>query len=326
MPTPTPTNSANEFDTTLTNWAIHHGCTFSYLKISIHDEYGGYGLFNSTSTTSTYDEILRSALFVPNSLIISIGLISEVAEESEELADILNLLPPLQNLEPIITVFLLYQVYLRRHNIPSKFSIYIDHLPKSSLLPITWNESEVNFLEQSSISIARAVPAKLAFLKSIYATLTETPGWFQSITWNDYLLAESWVSSRTIECPRTNSSLLVPILDMANHSTSRNAAWEVTDNGIELRREPADIAAGEEITISYDLDRGTGERLYRYGFIENHDLNVPTKEITLLDPSPPKFSGGNVYRLNLICVRGGFSDLSFLTYENWYWTSHYILT
>jgi len=46
---------------------------------------------------------------------------------------------------------------------------------------------------------------------------------------------------------------------MANHSASRNAAWEVTSEGIELRREPVDIAAGEEISISYDLDRGTGE-------------------------------------------------------------------
>lgn len=310
---------------TLTNWAIHHGCTFRSLKISIHDEYGGYGLFNSTSTTATYDDIARTALFIPNSLIISIELISEAAEESEELADVLNVLPPLQNLEPIITVFLLYQVYLQRRNIPSIWSACIDHLPKSSLLPITWNETELNFLEESSISISRAVLAKQAFLKSIYATLTESSEWFQSITWNDYLLAESWVLSRTIECPRTNSPLLVPILDMANHCVSRNAAWEVTDDGIELRREPVDIAASEEITILYDLDRGTGERLYRYGFIENTDLTVPTKEITLLDPWPTKVPGANVYRISLTCIRGGFSDLSFLTYKNWYAILHYIL-
>ena len=130
---------------TLTNWAIHHGCRFHYLQISIHDEYGGYGLFNSTSTTAPDVDIGRAALFIPNSLIISIELISEAAEESEELADVLNVLPPLQNLEPIITVFLLYQVYLQRRNIPGKWSTYIDHLPKSSLLPIAWNESEVEF-------------------------------------------------------------------------------------------------------------------------------------------------------------------------------------
>jgi hypothetical protein len=311
---------------TLTSWAIHHGCTFHYLQISIHEEYGGYGLFNSTSTTAADDDIVRAALFIPNSLIISIDLISEAAEESEELADVLNVLPPLQNLEPIITVFLLYQVYLQRHGIPSKWSIYIDHLPKSSLLPMTWNKNEINFLIQSSTSISRAVPAKLAFLKSIYETLKVSSEWFQSITWNDYILAESWVSSRTVECPRTSTPLLIPILDMANHSTSRNAAWEVTDGGIELRREPVDIAAGEELTISYDLDRGTGERLYRYGFLEEAYLNVPTKEITLLDPSPPRLPGGNVYRINLNSVRGGFSNLSFLTYENWYAISHYILT
>ena len=121
------------------------------------------------------------------------------------------------------------------------------------------------------------------------------------------------------------SPLLVPILDMANHSVSRNAAWEVTDDGIELRREPVDIAASEEITILYDLDRGTGERLYRYGFIEDADLNTSTKEITLLDPWPTKVPGANVYRISLTCIRGGFNDLSFLTYKNWYAILHYIL-
>ena len=105
---------------------------------------------------------------------------------------------------------------------------------------------------------------------------------------------------------------------MANHSTLRNAAWEITKEGIELRREPVDIGAGEEISISYDLDRGTGERLYRYGFIEDTNLNVPTKEITLLDPSPSRIPGGNVYRIKLNCLRHGFNNLSFLTYENWY--------
>ena len=302
---------------TLTTWAITHGCTFHSLEVSPHPLYGGHGLFNSTSTTATKDENERTALFIPNSLIISMDLISEAAEESEELADVLNALPHHSSLEPIITVFLLYQVYLRRENRPNKWSTYIDHLPKSTLLPITWSEREVEFLSWAGTSISRAVPAKLAFLKSVYARLQQIQGWFNSISWDDYTLAESWVSSRTIEDPRTNTPLLVPILDLANHARVRNAAWEVTDEGIELQREPVDIPAGGEITISYDLDRGTGERLYRYGFIEDTDAESVTKGVTLVGPFPPRLPGGNIFRITADCGGDEF-DLSCLTYENWY--------
>ena len=232
----------------------------------------------------------RTALFIPTSLIISMDLVSEAAQESDELANVLNALPHHPNLEPIITVFLLYQVYLRRENRPRKLSTYVENLPKSTLLPITWSEKEIQFLSWSGTSISRAVPAKLAFLKSAFGTLQHVQGWFNSISWEDYILAESWVSSRTIEDPRTGTPLLVPLLDMANHSPLRNAAWEVTDEGIELRREPVDIPAGGEITISYDLDRGTGERLYRYGFIEDPNMETMSKGVTLVGPFPAKTS------------------------------------
>jgi hypothetical protein len=302
----------------LTNWAISNGCTLDSVKVAIHDTYGGYGLFNTISTSSVHNDNERTFLFIPNPLIISVDLITEEAEEAEELADILNALPPTPTLEPIITVFLLYHKNLHRLGISPKWGTYIDHLPKSSQSPITWNPEELDFLVQSSNSISRVVPAKLAFFKSIYETLQNVEGWFQSITWEEYLLAESWVSSRTIGCPRTNSHLLVPILDMVNHSRPRNAYWEVTDEGIELRMEPVDIADGEEITISYDLDRGTGERLYRYGFIEDTGLGELSKHITLFGPLPALFPGGYIFRLPLKSVQNSFLDLSFLTYENWY--------
>src|SRR5277367_2853070 len=143
----------------LTTWAIARGCIFPFLEVSPHPLYGGYGLFNSVATKATADDNERTALLVPNSLIISMEFISEAAEESDELADALNALPHHPNLEPIITVFLLYQVYLRRENNPSPLATYIEHLPKSTLLPITWSEKEIQFLSWSGTSISRAVPA-----------------------------------------------------------------------------------------------------------------------------------------------------------------------
>jgi hypothetical protein len=300
----------------LASWAKDHGCVFRFLKVASHPLRGGYGLFNSSATAGSDDDSL--ALVVPSSLIISIGLVSEAAQESEELAAVLSSLPDIPTLEPILAIFLLYQLYLRRLNVPSKWTTYLDFLPKSMLLPITWNEQEIDLLVRSSTSISQAVLSKLAFLKSLYTSLQQVPGWFQSISWDDFILAESWVSSRTIESPRTKEPLLVPILDMANHSTSRNAAWKVMDKGIELRREPLNISVNEEVTISYDWDRGTGERLYRYGFIEDLNSNVPSKAMTLFDlSSPPRVRGGNVFRITLASVEDRFTDLSFLSYENW---------
>jgi hypothetical protein len=306
---------SNDVDTpsALESWAIENGCVFDSVKVSPHPTYGGLGLFNVAST-SEHCDANRTGVFIPNSLIISIESISEVAGESVALADVLNALPATPSLEPLLTVFLLYQVSLNRAASPGNWSTYIDHLPEKSLLPITWNDSELLVLEQSSTSISSAVLAKLTSLRSIYKNLRQVEGWFQAISLQDYLLAESWVSSRTIEHPHTNKPILVPILDMANHSPIRNAAWEVTDHGIEVRREPVDIAEGKEITISYDIDRGTGERLYRYGFMEDPCPSALSKEVILLTPSLPP----SAFKISLHALRDSFQDLSFLTYDNWY--------
>jgi hypothetical protein len=310
--------------TELQNWAVDHGCSFNSTHVSYHPSYAGYGLFNSASTSCDDEE--RTALFIPNSLIISIDLISEDADNCDELANVLNALPELPTVEPIITVFLLYQLHLFRSRKPSKWTAYLKYLPKSTLPPICWTQEEISFLRQCNTSISRAVPAKIRFLRSLFATLQDVTGWVQTLSWDDYLLAESWVSSRCIQDPRTDTPILVPILDMANHSSWRNTAWETTDKGIELRREPLEIEANEELTISYDLDRGTGERLHRYGFIESRTPGTCSKAISLLGDVSPPIAGGNVFRLSLESAENGFDDLSFLTYENWYTMQEHTLT
>jgi hypothetical protein len=318
---PSPSMSTgNKDDSQLTTWALDQGCRLSGVTVGRHSSFGGYGLFNSIRTTSTDEDDDRIALFIPNSIIISIDLISEEANESDELADVLNALPPIPTLEPILTIFLLYQIFLRRTGKQNKWSTYIDYLPRSTLLPITWNKSEVGFLVKSNTTISQAVPAKLSFLKKIHAFLQGASDWFQKFSEDDYILAESWVASRTIEDPRANSPILVPVLDMANHFVPRNAAWEVTEDGIELRREPLDIGHGQELTISYDLERGTAERLYRYGFVEDSDLRICSKGFTLFDRVPAEIPavGGHIYHFTLASVEDSFKDLSFLTYENWY--------
>jgi hypothetical protein len=306
---------------TLVKWALENGCIFNCAKICLHPVYGGLGLFNSKDTAPHDAE--RTAIFIPNSLIITFKSIEELSNESDQLADVFNaLLPVTASGEHSLAIFLLYQVHLDRAGTPGKWSTYVNNLPKSSLAPYTWNDQEIEFLFQSFSSISRAVPAKVASTKSIYESVHQIPGWFQSVSWQDYLLAVFWVSSRALESPgKTDQAMLVPILDMANHSRARNAAWEVTDKGIELRREPVEVAADEEIVISYDVLRGTGERVYRYGFIEDLSPLAVTNELTLLTPDPPMILGGtrcDAFILMASSVRDAFRDLSFFTYANWY--------
>jgi hypothetical protein len=302
----------------LYNWAVRHGCRFQSAIVAPHPLYGGYGIFNSRNSAANEDEELRLAVFIPNTLIVSIDLISEQADESDELAEALNALPELPTLEPIIAVFLLYHLYLSRKGREGRWSTYLKFLPKSTMLPVSWNESEKALLHNCHTSISVAVPAKVASLRGIYSELQNSSKWFQSISWDEYVLADCWVSSRSILDPNTDTPILVPILDMANHSPSRNAAWEVSENGMELRREPVEITDKEELTISYDLDRGTGERLYRYGFIEDMTPGACSKAISLFGRNiPSPVPSGNIFRISLGSIQDGFHGLSFLTYENW---------
>jgi hypothetical protein len=310
--------------TRLTTWAISQGCTLHSLTLRPHPHYPGLGLFNSTHSSCSTSPSSRLALTIPSSLIISLDTISEAANESDELAEVLNGLPELPSLEPIITVFLCWQIYLLRRGEKTTWSEYVEYLPRQMLLPITWTEKEVEFLEKCETSISHAVPQKLSFLHKIYNSLQQQSsspggGWFQYISMEDFILAESWVSSRTIESPLTQTPMLVPLLDQANHSPLRNAAWEVLPSGeVALIREPVDFEPGEEICISYDLERGTGERVYRYGFVEDARDDVVSRGVTLFARGEGRVQGGNVFRFSSDNVRDGFKDLSFLTYENWY--------
>jgi len=85
-----------------------------------------------------------------------------------------------------------------------------------------------------------------------------------------------------------------------------------------LRREPVPIENDEEICISYDLERGSGERLFRYGFLEDHGDEGVSRGVTLFEEGKGRVRGGNVFRIGISDVNQRFEDLGFLTYENWY--------
>jgi hypothetical protein len=304
----------------LIDWATSHGCTFNSATVVPHGAFPGHGLFNTVSTPADQSDPSRLALFVPDSLIISLRRIHAEYELSDELAEVISAIGDFATLEPTITVFLLWQVYLARKGTPGKWATYVEYLPRKTMLPITWNDAELLFLSNHETTISRPVGGKVAALRKLYDRIrSETgEGWFQSISWEDFILAESWVSSRGIEDPESETPMLVPVFDMANHAASRNCAWEITEHGLELRREPVPIAKDEELNIWYDVERGTGERLHRYGFVA--DLNPEKCSDSIVFPASlrPKLFLGHIFRIPYSAVQRSFRDLSFLTYENWF--------
>jgi hypothetical protein len=143
--------------------------------------------------------------------------------------------------------------------------------------------------------------------------------WFKDVTWEQFALAESWVLTRVFHNPKTREPFLVPILDMANHSSTPTPAYRHTETGIELRRDNVDMDAGDELTVSYGflLSQDTGKMLYRYGFIDR-DQALHTKAMTMYWKTQQNTSYGEKGAFRIwSSIHKRFHDLPFLTLENW---------
>ena len=306
-------SSASPLD--LLQWATQHKAHIQNLTIRRHPTYG-QGLYKrSSSPDSNKDDEAR--MFIPTSIIISLDLIFRFTEEQQELSEVIERLPKLPTLEPILTLFLLWNIYLERAGTGSKFGSYVTRLPRETWLPITWSEREISLLDIMDLSISHAVSEKRAFLHRLWERLRRGGGWFATVTWEEYILAEAWVSSRTVEAGVEGGHSLVPIIDFANHSSRPNARWFIRDgcdteggSGVELIVNP-NVKNGEEIRIAYDFYRGSGEQLYRYGFIEDMSVEKMSKQVIVVDD-------GVVFRIGEGNVNDSFCDLGFLTYRNWY--------
>jgi hypothetical protein len=167
------------------------------------------------------------------------------------------------------------------------------------------------------------VPHKISQVQSLYSLFkswnTISPvAWFREVTWDQFALVESWVITRVFHDPKTQEPFLVPILDMANHSSNPNATIKHTEEGIELRRERVDIISGVELTVSYgfSLSQDTGEMLYRYGFIIDPSP-IPSKAMNMNWQIGQISKGKDAYFRIWPSMHKRFHDLPFFTFENW---------
>lgn len=106
-----------------------------------------------------------------------------------------------------------------------------------------------------------------------------------TVTLEDWALVDAWYRSRCLDLPTVGESM-VPIIDMANHSSEPDAYYDEDSEGdVEILLRPGfTVASGNEVTISYGEFKSAAEMLFTYGFI---DRNASTDEMKLwLDSLP----------------------------------------
>ncbi|RMZ80013.1 hypothetical protein DV738_g3079, partial [Chaetothyriales sp. CBS 135597] len=169
-------------------------------------------------------------------------------------------------------------------------------LPKEIMLPTFYSEQERALLIGTSLE--DALEQKLASLEKEFAhlqALTELIPWCQKLWWDsedgglqfeDWKLVDALYRSRALELPKGLGDSMVPVVDMANHSYSYNARFEVDSNGDAnlVVRDGMAISEGEEITIIYGCG-GACEMLFSYGFM---DASATSARELFLDLSMPE--------------------------------------
>lgn len=177
------------------------------------------------------------------------------------------------------------------------FTDYAKFLPKDVPLPVVFTDEEQQWL--AGTSLEAALSQKLHRLESELDHLrssTQSIDWCEKSWWNeetgmlglqDWKIVDAMYRSRALELPHGMGDSMVPVLDMANHSTDdkHNARFRLDGDGnVQLViRDDRVVKAGEEITIMYGCG-GACEMIFSYGFLEKEaqsaremflDLSIP---------------------------------------------------
>ncbi|QSZ33073.1 hypothetical protein DSL72_002658 [Monilinia vaccinii-corymbosi] len=179
------------------------------------------------------------------------------------------------------------------------WSVYVRYFPEKVPVPTMWKDQERMLL--AGTSLEHVIEAKMSTLTREFEELREkTIGipWCHSCWWglsgslslefSDWVLLDAWFRSRSLELSN-NEQVLVPCLDMANHSSAANAYWEEISNGdvsLVLKMN-LHMAEGSEVTINYGESRSDAENLFQYGFIDgstNTTSVILTLEPMMSDP------------------------------------------
>ncbi|KAJ8062483.1 hypothetical protein OCU04_009014 [Sclerotinia nivalis] len=180
----------------------------------------------------------------------------------------------------------------RVYNIGVKnpWSEYVRFLPEKVPLPTMWNDEERMLLRGTSLE--NSVINKMVILSREFEDLREKTiqiswchscwweegGPFQPLLLSDWVRLDAWYRSRSLVLGNAGD-VMVPVLDMANHSLQHTAFWRQASNGnaILVLEQGIQLDAGSEVTINYGA-RSDAENLFNYGFI---DEEIPFASLIL---------------------------------------------
>ncbi|KAK9450111.1 uncharacterized protein V1518DRAFT_190601 [Limtongia smithiae] len=175
-----------------------------------------------------------------------------------------------------------------------------------ALLPPTyWTAEQIQ--EAAGTSLYLPLMSKMKSLHAMYDQLlldwdASFGGDEEEVTWEDFLRAEWLVASRVLEVPVSGHEnkegadmmlAVVPVIDFANHNARYNARYEITCSEILLvsANDAAKPQSGDEICISYGVQKGTAELLLTYGFYERPWVYEGEETVKM-----PVMAGTNVLR------------------------------
>ncbi|MCJ1472558.1 hypothetical protein MMC13_001207 [Lambiella insularis] len=278
-------------------WSILNNVDMNGVTITASPTRKGSGIV-VTKDISAEDCVL---IRVPRELVLSLETIWEFAKCDHHLSSILTAVEDFgRTARGAILIFLLVQNTTNSakpkigNNCP--WTEYVRFLPSEFSLPTYWTAEECDHLNGTSLEPAmrdkmRSIYEEFAHLKTCTEPLECCRVWWDEeigcLTFQDYLQVDAVYRSRAMDLIGTGLAL-VPCIDMANHESGKetNAHYETDNEGnaVLILADGMSPKPGDEVFITYGDDKGAGEMLFSYGFIDEKlenarclylDLEIP---------------------------------------------------
>ncbi|POS85727.1 hypothetical protein EPUL_000913 [Erysiphe pulchra] len=279
-------------------WARFNNVAFQNTKVDCIDSIKCFGLITEKTLGSNCANNVSTLVIVPSDLVLSVKLVEEYAKLNYHFHQLLEKAGGRSRREDIM-LYLLMQLFIgsqsneeKKFGPSSPWTEYVAMLPAEIPVPTLWRSEELKMLKGTSLEAALNV--KLETLQQEFDNLYEATKeihWCEKYWWKAnklnlhvWIQLDAWFRSRSLELP-TFGEVMVPCIDMVNHSKNSNSYYESTsDNGVCLLLRPQlELEPNTEITINYGETKSNAEMLYSYGFI---DQECQILSLTLpLDPS-----------------------------------------
>ncbi|WQF88812.1 Putative SET domain-containing protein [Colletotrichum destructivum] len=244
----------------------------------------GLGLISNKDLSRDEETLDTSSLLrIPHELVLSAEAVENYAKVDKNFRQLLDAAGHKSTRHDICLYLLTQKVLSERlktslqGGVSTPWTEYVKYLPPRVPVPTLWTEQERDMLQGTSLESATA--AKIVALTDEFDGLRETSStltFWNELFWEsekisliDWVRVDAWFRSRCLELPKSGEAM-VPVLDLANHSSEANAYYEENgkDEVVLLLRPGCRVSSGEEMTISYGDAKSGAEMLFSYGFID----------------------------------------------------------